>query len=233
FLSKEMFFTETLHQHLLGGFNWVIPAAATLAGVFSVAYSLRLLHDVFFNGEPIDLPKYQPHDSPRYMNDPVEVVVCLCLLVCWVPAYPVAPLLAAAASSTLGGDVPEYSLAVWHGLNLPLMMSFIALFGGIIVYACRKPLFRWYEGLPNLDAKDAFDQVVRYATRLSVRITNRLESGSLQRYLAWMLGSALTLTVIALSPLEQLTGSVPMTPIDPLTVTGMLILTVTAVLTVV
>src|SRR5690606_31066519 len=33
FLSKEMFFTETLHQHLLGGFNWVIPAAATLAGV--------------------------------------------------------------------------------------------------------------------------------------------------------------------------------------------------------
>src|SRR3989338_5942479 len=26
FLSKEMFFTETLNQHLLGSFNWVIPA---------------------------------------------------------------------------------------------------------------------------------------------------------------------------------------------------------------
>ncbi|OZB34936.1 MAG: monovalent cation/H+ antiporter subunit A, partial [Pseudomonas sp. 34-62-33] len=233
FLSKEMFFTETLHQHLLGGFNWVIPAAATLAGVFSVAYSLRFIHDVFFNGEPIDLPKYPPHEPPRYMKVPVEVLVFLCLLVGIVPAYTVAPLLAAAAASTLGGELPEYSLAIWHGFNLPLLMSFVALFGGIIVYACRKPLFRWYEGLPNLDAKDAFDQVVRYMTRLSVRITVLLESGSQQRYLAWMLGSALTLVVIALSPLEQLTGSVPMTPIDPLTVTGMLILMVTAVLTVV
>ncbi|MDN5517589.1 MAG: monovalent cation/H+ antiporter subunit A, partial [Pseudomonas sp.] len=233
FLSKEMFFTETLHQHLLGGFNWVIPAAATLAGVFSVAYSLRFIHDVFFNGEPIDLPKYPPHEPPRYMKVPVEVLVFLCLLVGVVPAYTVAPLLAAAASSTLGGELPEYSLAVWHGLNLPLLMSFVALFGGIIVYACRKPLFRWYEGLPNLDAKDAFDQVVRYTTRLSVRITAFLECGSLQRYLAWMLGSALTLVVIALSPLEQLTGSVEMTPIDPLTTVGMLILMVTAVLTVV
>ena len=102
------------------------------------------------------------------------------------------------------------------------MMSFIALFGGILVYACRRPLFRWYEGLPNLDAKEAFDQVVRYMTRLSVRITKLLESGSLQRYLAWMLGSALTLMVIALSPLEQLTGSVAMTPVDPLTVACLL-----------
>ncbi|MBP8884997.1 MAG: monovalent cation/H+ antiporter subunit A, partial [Pseudomonas sp.] len=233
FLSKEMFFTETLHQHLLGGFNWVIPAAATLAGVFSVAYSLRFIHDVFFNGEPIDLPKYPPHEPPRYMKVPVEVLVFLCLLVGIVPAYTVAPLLAAAAASTLGGELPEYSLAIWHGFNLPLLMSFVALFGGIIVYTCRKPLFRWYEGLPNLDAKDAFDQVVRYMTRLSVRITVLLESGSQQRYLAWMLGSALTLVIIALSPLEQLAGSVPMTPLDPMTVTGMLILMVTAVLTVV
>ncbi|WP_278621150.1 monovalent cation/H+ antiporter subunit A, partial [Ectopseudomonas oleovorans] len=233
FLSKEMFFTETLHQHLLGGFNWVIPAAATLAGVFSVAYSLRFIHDVFFNGEPIDLPKYPPHEPPRYMKVPVEVLVFLCLLVGIVPAYTVAPLLAAAAASTLGGELPEYSLAIWHGFNLPLLMSFVALFGGIIVYTCRKPLFRWYEGLPNLDAKDAFDQVVRYMTRLSVRITVLLESGSQQRYLAWMLGSALTLVIIALSPLEQLAGSVAMTPIDPLTTIGMLILMLTAVLTVV
>src|SRR5690606_8653809 len=53
FLSKEMFFAETLDQHLLGSFYWTIPALATLAGAFAVAYSLRFVHDVFFNGEPI------------------------------------------------------------------------------------------------------------------------------------------------------------------------------------
>src|SRR3546814_3472469 len=70
-----MFFAETLDQHLLGSFYWTIPAAATLAGAFSVAYSLRFVHDVFFNGEPIDLPKYPPHEPARYMKIPVEILV--------------------------------------------------------------------------------------------------------------------------------------------------------------
>src|SRR5690606_20239917 len=29
---------------------------------------------------------------------------------------------------------PDYSLAVWHGFNLPLIMSFLALAGGIILH---------------------------------------------------------------------------------------------------
>ncbi|MGB0860744.1 MAG: proton-conducting transporter membrane subunit, partial [Pseudoalteromonas spongiae] len=47
FLSKEMFFAETLHQHVLGSMSWLIPVLATLAGAFSVAYSMRFIHDVF------------------------------------------------------------------------------------------------------------------------------------------------------------------------------------------
>jgi multicomponent K+:H+ antiporter subunit A len=43
FLSKEMFFTETLEQNQFGDFSWVIPLVATLAGIFSVAYSLRFI----------------------------------------------------------------------------------------------------------------------------------------------------------------------------------------------
>ena len=86
FLSKEMFFGETLSQNLLGSFNWLVPAVATLAGVFSVAYSLRFIHDVFFNGEPARLPKFPPHEPPRYMKVPVEILVFLCLLVGMLPA---------------------------------------------------------------------------------------------------------------------------------------------------
>lgn len=120
FLSKEMFFAETLDQHLLGSFYWTIPALATLASAFSVAYSLRFIHDVFFNGEPVDLPKYPPHEPARYMKIPVEILVLLCLLVGMLPAYTVAPLLAAAVAGSLNGPVPEYSLSIWHGFNSPL-----------------------------------------------------------------------------------------------------------------
>ncbi|MFG1490957.1 proton-conducting transporter membrane subunit, partial [Oceanospirillum sp. HFRX-1_2] len=86
FLSKEMFFAETLHQDSLGSLSWMVPVFATLGGVFSVAYSLRFIHDVFFNGEPINLPK-TPHEPPRYMRVPVEILVALCLLVGVFPTF--------------------------------------------------------------------------------------------------------------------------------------------------
>ncbi|TBV06757.1 monovalent cation/H+ antiporter subunit A [Phytopseudomonas dryadis] len=233
FLSKEMFFSETLSQDLLGSFNWMIPAAATLAGVFSVAYSLRFIHDVFFNGEPVDLPKYPPHEPPRYMKIPVEVLVFMCLLVGMLPAYTVAPLLASAASASLGGELPYYSLAVWHGLNLPLAMSVVALVGGIIVYACREPLFRWYNGMPEMDAKVLFERAMGLLVKSARWLTGLLESGSLQRYIALMLLSALVLIAVALAPLRRLAGDLPLTPLDGITVLGMLVLCVMAVLTVV
>jgi multicomponent K+:H+ antiporter subunit A len=233
FLSKEMFFSETLNQHLLGSFNWVIPAVATLAGVFAVAYSLRFIHDVFFNGEPIDLPNYPPHEPPRYMKIPVEILVFLCLLVGIVPAYTVAPLLATAVFATLGGDVPTYSLAIWHGFNLPLLMSFIALFGGILVYVFRQPLFRWYAGLPSVDAKLLFEQAVQAWVKLCSVFTQWLENASLQRYLALLLAAALLVVTQGLSSLPQISGSVAMTEIDGITALGLGIMAFAALVTVV
>jgi len=233
FLSKEMFFTETLNQHLLGSFSWVIPAGATLAGVFSVAYSLRFIHDVFFNGEPVNLPHYPPHEPPRYMKVPVEVLVFLCLLVGIIPAYTVAPLLAVAASATLGGDVPAYSLAIWHGFNLPLLMSVIALIGGILVYACRQPLFRWYAGLPQLDAKLVFENAVQRVVDAARWLTGVLESGSLQRYLALILLACLAVVTVALGPLSSLQGPQDLSPVDAVTALSMGMLALSALITVV
>lgn len=231
FLSKEMFFGETLQQHLLGSFSWVIPAAATLAGVFSVAYSLRFIHDVFFNGEPVNLPKYPPHEPPRYMKIPVEILVFLCLLVGMLPAYTVAPLLAVAAQASLGGELPEYSLAIWHGFNLPLAMSCVALVGGILVYAGRQPLFRWYAGLPEVDARLVFERQMQNIVRLAGWLTGRLENGSLQRYLSFLLIAALVLVASALAPLPQLTGSRGLSPLDGITALGLLVLAASGLFT--
>jgi len=57
-----------------------MPVAATLSGIFTVAYSTRFVHDVFFGPPPQGLPK-TPHEPPRWMKVPVEVLVALCLLV--------------------------------------------------------------------------------------------------------------------------------------------------------
>lgn len=232
FLSKEMFFAETLDQHLLGSFYWTIPAAATLAGAFSVAYSLRFVHDVFFNGEPIDLPKYPPHEPARYMKIPVEILVLLCLMVGMVPAYTVAPLLASASAGTLNGSVPEYSLSIWHGFNLPLLMSVVAMGGGVLIYGLRKWAFRWYEGLPKVDSLEVFRRVLSEITGLARGLTEFLDNGSLQRYLALVVFSSLVLVIYALTPLEALSGPIALTTPDVFTVFGLLVLCLASVLTV-
>ena len=57
FLSKEMFFAETVFVTAHPAVEVGLPAAATLAGVFAVVYSLRFGHDVFFGPPPTDCPR--------------------------------------------------------------------------------------------------------------------------------------------------------------------------------
>ena len=228
FLSKEMFFTETLQQHQFGNYSWIVPLVAVTASVFSVAYSLRFIHDVFFNGKPVNLPKFPPHEPSRYMKIPVEILVALCLLVGLLPGFTVAGLLAVAASATLGGDLPEYSLAIWHGINLPLAMSFVALLVGILIYFGRHRLLGWYVHLPQLDARAIFESVMQRLVDMAAVFTLRIENMSLQRYLLWMLLSALLVSGVWLARLPSLWGTVPLTPVDGATLAAALMLMASA-----
>ena len=54
------------------------------------------------------------------MRVPVELLVLACLVVGIFPAWSIGPVLDAAARPVVGGALPAYSLAVWHGFNAPL-----------------------------------------------------------------------------------------------------------------
>ncbi|GGO77708.1 monovalent cation/H+ antiporter subunit A [Marinobacterium nitratireducens] len=213
FLSKEMFFAETLEQEFLGSLSWMIPVLATLAGVFSVAYSVRFIHDVFFNGEPINLPK-TPHEPPRYMKVPVEILVGLCLLVGILPNIVVGPLLNIASSAVLGGELPDYSLAIWHGFNLPLLMSLVAMAGGLFVYFHRAHLFRFQKQFPEWNASESFEMAMRRVQDAAGKLLDWLENGSLQRYLLLMLMLLILMLWPALTELTHLTGKRAHLPVD-------------------
>jgi multicomponent K+:H+ antiporter subunit A len=197
FLSKEMFFTETLGGGA-GPVHWWLPAGATLAGLFSVAYSVRFIHDVFFNGEPVDLPK-TPHEPPRFMRLPVEVLVVLCVLVGVLPAFTVGPLLAVGAQAALfggpNGQLPAYTLAIWHGFNLPLAMSMVATAGGLALYFAlqrRVNLHRLVRlpGWVRSGGREAFLAGLDRVIRAAQAITATLESGKLQNYLFLLIAIA-------------------------------------------
>lgn len=232
FLSKEMFFAETLEQHLLGALSWIIPLLATVAAIFSVAYSLRLIHDVFFNGQPKGLTK-TPHEPPHLMRLPVEVLVALCLIVGIAPALVVGGLLQAASSAVLAGPLPEYSLAIWHGFNLPLLMSAVALAGGVFMYVKRKQLFDFQNALPGIDTLNIFERVIKQLCQNAAQFYAWLDNGSLQRYMALLLTAFVVLAGLPLMQMDTLSGGRPEIPVDAVNATGAAMLLISAFATVV
>ena len=215
FLSKEMFFAEAAHI-AEGQGGWLLPALVTLAGALAVAYSIRFIHDVFFNGEPVDLPR-TPHEPPRWMKAPVEVLVVLCVAVGVAPGLTVAPLLAAAAGATLQAPLPDYHLALWHGLNPALAMSAIALAAGVAIYAMRRPLFALQERtFEHLDARRLYNALIRTLYALSRALTRLLDTGSLQRQVFFLLIAALALGFTPwFDGPTPLSGTQPGLPLDP------------------
>ncbi|RVU42085.1 monovalent cation/H+ antiporter subunit A [Rheinheimera riviphila] len=231
FLSKEMFFTQTLHQGVLGSLSWLIPVLATVAAIFAVAYSARFIHDVFFNGQPIGLTK-TPHEPPRYMRVPMEILVALCVLVGVFPELIIGSLLQQAAVAVLAAPPPAYSLAIWHGFNVPLLMSVVALVGGILLYINRKALFMFQAGFNETKAIYRFEAFIQRLVRRCRHSIEKIENGSFQRYILLLLLALLALAGAPLLELQQLRGQRAALPFDAMVVVGAILLLVAAVATV-
>ncbi|SDT25723.1 multisubunit potassium/proton antiporter, PhaA subunit /multisubunit potassium/proton antiporter, PhaB subunit [Pseudomonas asplenii] len=200
FLSKEMFFAETVFINSTAWVEAALPIVATIAGTFSVAYSLRFTVDVFFGPAATDLP-HTPHEPPRWMRAPVELLVFTCLLVGIFPAQVVGAILAAAALPVVGGNLPEYSLAIWHGLNAPMIMSLIAMSAGVLLYLLlrnqlRRGRFRRPPLVGRLDGKRLFESVLVLKMRLARRLTRLLGTQRLQPQLFLLVLAALVAGLI-------------------------------------
>jgi multicomponent K+:H+ antiporter subunit A len=230
FLSKEMFFGETLAQSMFGPLNLAVPVVAIVAAALSVAYSLRFVWGVFFDGEtPRDLPHYPPHEPPRFMKLPVEILVALCLLIGLFPQQSIGRLLESAAWITLGGKVPEYSLSLWHGINTPLVMSVLSFTAGTVLFFLRRNAFRHRRTmLTELNASEIFDHVVQRLERSAGVIVRGFETRSLPAYLAWMIAAMLIVPGVSLVALDAWSGSFARLPLDPLTLGGLVLMSVLA-----
>ena len=202
FVSKEMFLTEAVAFAAPGGWRWAVPALAALAALFSVIYAVRLVHDMFFNGKPRDMPTSEPHEPPLGMKAPVALLAAICVVVGVAPALTLGPLVRVAAAAMLGHAAPDYHLAVWHGLNLPLLLSVVALLGGTAAYfvGARSKSLHGVSSESWFGAFTGAQLFKRGTSRLFAtagRVTALLDTGSLQRSISWLLIA--TVTVVAAS----------------------------------
>jgi multicomponent K+:H+ antiporter subunit A len=220
FLSKEMFFAESLRvEGPVQALDRALPFIATLWGIFSVAYSLRFIHGVFFGPPPTNLPR-TPHEPPRWMRFPIEFLVLACLAVGILPAITIGPLLDIGVRALLRGDAPLYSLSVWHGFSQPVVMSFVALGGGAVLYALlQKHLARGSDAtplLPRIDARHVFDTVlVVVSLRWARALLGVLGTQRLQPQVRWALLAALLAALWPMYRLGLAAGPLPWSHVDP------------------
>ena len=221
FLSKEMFFTAAVAHEGFQGAAYILPVVATIGGMLGVAYSVRFVWDVFFDGPSKPMPK-TPHEPPMWMRLPVEVLVGLVLIVGFLPQVVVGPILLAASEAVLPGAVPEIKLAVWHGFNLPLAMTVVAFALGVLQFTRRHTLYAWQERFAwSLTSPVAFERFYRGATRFSGAVMALLDARSLQRNLALFFSFLMVAGAWAWAKMElasdggaALIGPLPVLPVD-------------------
>ena len=193
FLSKEMFFTE-LVASLSGPLMVGSAIVATLAGIFAVAYSIRLVHGVFFDG-PLgkQVPNKDAHEPAFGMRAPATLLAILCILVGLLPALLVEKIVNSTTQATTQNFAFEGThLALWHGFNLPLLMSVISLLGGTIFYfsLAKGGVLREIDldpKLGRLQGRVLFDLFLKNLLLNSRRFRRSTENGKLQSYLLWII----------------------------------------------
>ncbi|RCW43727.1 multicomponent Na+:H+ antiporter subunit A [Halopolyspora algeriensis] len=198
FLGKEAAFEVFLHG---GAGQAAIAAGLVLGSVFTVGYSARLLWGAFANKPGI--PATAAHAPGAGLLLPAAVPALAGVVLGVV--YPAVDELSAAYAAVFEAGTDPYHLALWHGLNLALLCSLIALAGGLVVHAARTPITRVRGRLVNpLNAQRAYERSMALLERVAVGVTGRVQAGSLPTYLGIIL-----LTVLAVSGTALLTRSTP------------------------
>ena len=219
FLSKEMFFAEAVEEHQRSLLDGIAPYVATIAGAFAVTYSVRFIHTVFFGPKTTDLPK-TPHEPPHWMRRPIELLVITCIVVGIIPALAIGQFLNAGVVAVLGDRTPEYSLSLWHGFNIPLLMSVVAMVAGLGLYwLLRDYLRHCEEGPPYFRAikgQRIFDRIlVTVSWRWARALETRLASRRLQPQMRLLVTAALLAGIWAMWGMGDLIPPLSVHGLDP------------------
>lgn len=189
FISKEMFYESALDVPFLD--SSLIPFLSVVAGIFTAAYSFKFLILPFFSPN-VEPPPRSPHEASRLGIASPAILAGMVILLGIAPSLFAQSLLEPAATAVAGRPV-ELHLALWHGADLPLLMSLVSLVGGTLLFSRLKEMNRFSEKIlrplswfsPNFIYDKGFLEGVTLAAQRSFR---KIQSGYLKHYLFTIVG---------------------------------------------
>ena len=191
FIGKEEMFKAVLHAPDFKNFMLVLSLGTSIL-VVTVAAIVALRP---FFGELKPTPE-TPHEAPLSMLGGPLVLASLSLLLGLMPSLAGQGVLEAAVSAVMGESVSLH-LALWHGINAPLLMSAASLIIGLAIYwgwdRVRAALGR-LEPLFSHGPEWAYGRLMDGLVWLAETQTRLLQNGYIRSYLVMTLLTFIGLT---------------------------------------
>jgi multicomponent Na+:H+ antiporter subunit A len=183
FLSKEMFFSATVEATSFVGYGYFFPIIAVAASVFTFVYSMMLYFKVFTGPKKTAELDKVPHEAPRGMLIPPIVLAVIVIIVGLFPNLLTQTILAPTVEAiTL---IPQnIHIKHWHGLDTPLIMTFIVIALGTLIYFGLKKWLKVYHWLPErISANQIYDHGLDGIEKGAHWLTRIQMTGILRNYL--------------------------------------------------
>ncbi len=181
FAAKEL----ALGAFTYGGLDTVVLIGLMIGTTFTVAYTLRFLWGAFSVKENVAAtPVHAP--GPLFQA-PAAILAGLGLLG-GVLSGALDPFLSVYADTVpvAPGQEPTY-LALWHGLELPLLLSALCIAGGLVLFHFRHQVV-WLGTRTALpDADRVYRRILAGLETLALQATGSTQRGSLPVYLGTIL----------------------------------------------
>ena len=186
FIAKELVYEAALEAPL-----WpvLVISLAVFANIAIVAASAIVVIRPFL-GAKVETPK-KAHEAPPSMWIGPLTLAVLSVLFGVLPFLIDKSLMVPVASSVYGLPLDFY-LSLWHGINLPLILSILTLAGGIIVYRFwdsvrESALMRSYQTGFAMGPIWGYDGLVAGLLGLAGWQTRTIQNGLMSNYLVTIL----------------------------------------------
>lgn len=193
FLAKETLLATAVHPSLPASFSWLLTAASVAAGALLLAQAGMLVWDTFM-GKPRD-PSIHGHEPVWPMLLAPAIPALLSLLFALLPSPKEEAIFLAKAASAAYSQPVSVSTKLWTGLNVPFVLSLVAISLGTLLFIFRQPV-RSVQArvMPNLSFNALYGWVLKSTNQVAFWAT-RLQQGKLRNYLVIILLAALLLVL--------------------------------------
>ena len=189
FIGKEAAFATVLSEERLFGMPSLVVTAGLVAGsILTFAYTARLVMGafrskaIFTDGISPAVAESRPPGA-LFLSVPAILATSGLVLGLW--SAPLEVLLdryvdvVFPPGSPWAGD-EAYHLGLWHGFGIPLALTAVVYLLGTLLYVAQRTVERMQFEAPALGNADRiYDAVLRFFDVLSLRLTARIQRGSL------------------------------------------------------